>query len=1297
MLRMRRFTAPLMASMLADQHCSCDAGTTAARRSRCAAPAGGVSSASTASALSSSSSSAVSHLAMQRRFLKAHDVREYKPLGMPVEMRFYQRHTTHPARQSGVQFLTHYEDHRRWNIRRDFIDYMNWGREQGQAHLPHRHNRVAFDFNDAVHPTALPRGATAGQFEGQDPSFADGAHPSLSSTFDRNKVLFSTPTHMNRAYSELLPGDVRVRVLRDRPLDAKGLDGRAMGMTTVEGKGDGFMGHLPATNYAFGNASTIPWGRENYPIDQVGFVPGRVPGVNAPFRGETDGQHMQAMSQPLTEDNRVTGNDGRFSKTLYMNYPERDNVLTTSLAKDLNEQIDMATNAAYSKLVVLKGAQSGLTDKFSAGMDIEQYSYDLAMAAKYEAEANAFGAEMAAEKAADKTGNKNNTNTKIASLAAKRVSRLDLAARHRRRVDEGLRSQAALLWRTFTAPRPLMTFVNGRCHNTACGLALLAKFPALRDSTELIVDGPTFGLTPYGAMTNLLARPETAGKMPGLAEFTVLTSNALYAGDALSLGWTDLFTTFQDMDYHIKDWFNATEHMHNDAIAWQLGQLLDSCFRMKDHHSTALERRAVTPVRARWIEDAFADQPSVEAIVRTLSVMEKLPTGPSPAAAAEAGNGFDVGTVTPYSLYDVEAGISKLSKNNLHFALAPWDITPLAADGGAAGFTESGEALETVDGDKVKSNFASIFTNYVFERDAKGREVAVLKRADRARMRAWRKQRYQEYNDYVAMVNAPVKRHVFARVEGCDGKLVDFEFFFDRTKAAAEAAAAAGTTASATPSSDDDAMLKSVLREVAAKMGYDPARPLELGWYLPTLDTARIRTDDELVKVLQNDPGFEAPSDTHQTVHPPVYFIVKRPTIHMSEWAYATKHQLLLASPFALKASFQLLADVRNGRRPTAAAKTNNSNATELEVAEASIQSISETLATEFRYISRLVRRPDFYATGYNATRTMDQWEQLEADKAVHLHLSDQPTHRPAVDFEEVFERDVTVDGHKFLLRPRWSPATLEEVPDAAIEALRAPLDFEADAGLTEIHVPTYTNKADRIAASINDIGGFEVVPGLGDKTDGAAAPLVADAHVPTNVNFYVMARHPWTDQANSWRQDTFTDASLEYMKNKYDDALQQINRGANTASSSSSEANGGGRQQVMRSNYWPSKADVEGDGKFEAEEEALLKDRLYNAVDAASNKVEEWASTLRTAAQKQSLEYKIEITSQQERFYDDNYYRWFVRPGEHPNPSGLLRDGKAVSAGGSSGSEGDAIDPEALMASFEENFSMDSSPAPEE
>ncbi|EPY37604.1 hypothetical protein AGDE_06330 [Angomonas deanei] len=404
---------------------------------------------------------------------------------------------------------------------------------------------------------------------------------------------------------------------------------------------------------------------------------------------------MQAMSRPMNKDHTLTCNNGRFSNAIYINDPKRNQALSTGLAKRLNVELDRATNGVYSKLTVLEAAQSGMTDYFCGGLDVEKLGLDVSMAA--------ISRERSKEAAAA-------GDQKEAQLL------LGDATLYEDRADRMVREHGALIHRISTAARPLMTLVNGKCRGTGCGVALAAKYCGLKDISEFIVDGPNIGLTTYGGVTRLLARPETSHKYPGLAEFVLLTGTSLFAGDVLRLGWTDLFTSLPDMNYHIKEWFNNTEHMHNDAVAWQLGQLLETCFKMRDAHSSAMERCAITSLRAQWIEDAFADQASVEDILKTLGEIEKLPL-------TDPHNKADRSSATPFTIGSVSEGIEKLQRANLRYTLDPWDVT-------------------APEEEVAVCQAAEIFTSYVLERRGK-RDMVVNTR--RQQLQRWKEQREREY------------------------------------------------------------------------------------------------------------------------------------------------------------------------------------------------------------------------------------------------------------------------------------------------------------------------------------------------------------------------------------------------------------------------------------------------------------------------------------------------------------------------------------------------------------------------
>lgn len=1150
-----------------------------------------------------------SSLCTSKRGLKTLDVREYRPLSYPVEFRFYQRYTSHPNRQSGIQFLTHYNTHQRFRVNKDYIDYMHWGKEQGQARLPHRHQRVAFDFFDTLPPTRAEGDSEAESdhrrwFASQDPSME--AHPQIDSGFDPNRKVFSHPEHWNLMFTKRRPGEGDIRL---NAVESHNLLGPLVTQTDTQ-----------ETSY--------------FHTETRGSTHGRVPGLNAPFLGEMDHQMMQAMSFPLNKNRTITSREARFSKIVYLNEPMRNQTLSGNLAKELNTVLDKATNAVYSKLTVLEAAQSGETEYFCGGIDMERLGFDMKMAHYLREQAVKLRG-IVDPSTEEKDSTSNDAEEKRSSCPSRLDMSLTLvnsssdeepissqaklmeakcsilerdAARHEDRADFTLREHAALIYRIQAAPRALMSLVNGKCRGTGCGIALAAKYCGLKDISEFIFDGPHMGLTPFGGLTRWLSRPETSLKYPGLAEFVMLTGTSLFSGDVLRLGWTDLFTTIHNTSYHIQDWFDTSEHMHNDAIAWQLGHLLDTCFKMKEAHSSEMERCALTPIRAKWIEEAFADQPDIPSLMRTLGEIEQL-------TLLDPLNTRDDCRTTPFTLASVEEGLRVLSKARLRYTLSPFDLTPPE--------------------DPVEVRQAGeIFTSYVLERRG-GIDVSIHK--DREKVRRWHRQREQEYFACKDMLTAPHPRHVYARLEGCETLLVDFDFVFDMS----------GKSIDEIEEGESAVVLKKLSEAILRALHMPTDREIEIGWYLSTLDSCPIYNDNQLLQILHSDPGIEDPRENLK--YPPLYFMVKRCQLYLSEWAYAVKHQLLLSCPYALHATWTLLREVRGDGSTEA------------------VLSLGDTLAIEYKYLSRMIRRKDFFQVGQYTILPAEQWESIKHDREVNIHKSATPV-RPLPEWDEVFERHVEMDGHHFSLRPRWSPRTLEDLFSGLEKSgssepsmsLLKPLEFSEE-GIVPLYPDLYCQKSDRWEGMVQDAGGYEVVPGLGEKRkqsqNGEAAqeyvvpPLQTTAFVPKNVNFYEMARHPWEDTPSSWRQDGYTEGSKAYFEQQYKAAEREVYGGGDRRESEWSSIAGG----MGKNRYWPSKEAVENTGSGELEGKKLLEDRLWGEFQRAERGVEGWATDLRKKALEGKLNSKLEIATQQEKIYDDEYYRWFIQPGHHPNPSGLL------------------------------------------
>ena len=1075
----------------------------------------------------------------QSREIRTFRTRVKTFIQMPLEMQMYQRFTNRPHRYSGPQFNTYYRNQHRWNDRDGIVDYMNWGKINGQAFMPHRHQRVVFDFHDTMHPTKVTRESNRINLRAGDPSVT-ASIDGTDSEFDPYKKILCWPIHDNMFMGyTALP--------HQRNISRSGLDSN-------NGQNDFLNHHSILSRDEFG--AQLP---ANYNV-------GSVPGVHKPYLGEADKMNMESMAQPIAgTGNAICENVQRFSRSLYLNRPEIHNQMHASTCFALEKEIDRACSGLRTKMVVLKGAHCGLTDYFNRGLDFEEIAFNLRMADDKNKKAATIQNNSLVDALVPKTAQVSKANLEAEAEA------------HLIEADAPLRGAIRLLWRVFAAGRPFLTLINGKCRGVGCGVALMAKYPGLQDATEFVHDGPEYGLTPFGGMTHLLSRTETTLKYPGLAEFVMLTGFPLYAGDALRLGWSDLFTTLPDMDYHIRDWFNDTEHMHNDAVAWQVGHLLDSTFRMKEQHSTALERTSLTATRVRWIEEVFSDQPSIESILETLSAVEKM-------SLSESDNTADDNLSARASLPSVEAGLDLLKKSNLHFSTQPWD-------------SSTSEEREQV---------ADIFTQYFYELSRSGKPVVTRPNIDLAAK--WQKMRQDEYLAYKSNQRAHVARTVHVRLDGCEGKNAVFNFTFN----------AVGMSLDKDPSAA--VVLKKFNSAVSKALGFKADRPLKLLWNLPTLETAAVHRDDELFELLYADPGIEGPVPNE---YPPIYFVAVREKLHFSEWAFSVKHGLLLCSPFALKASLALLHQVRGdgtceGENP--------------------VKSVSQSLALEYRYLARLIRRRDFYATGEPSQRAEDIFLSSESDV---VNQTNRPL-RPKPPVSEIFERNVEIDGHRFPLRVKWSPSTISAVDDSDIAALAEPLDLAVD-GVTEINPPIEADLADRTVDNVLNEELFEVVPRLGEK---GVVPMRDTAHVPQNVDFYRMARHPFKDHESSWRSHGYTEGSEAYFKAQYEEAFKKTHDPSNQGNHE----------------YWPQSADRSSFRREKREDtveqrgDDLLRDRFWNVLEEAGREVESWAMDLKNDAKDGRLNYDLEVPTAQETTFDDYYYRWFVTPGVHPNPSGVIK-----------------------------------------
>eukprot|EP00760_Papus_ankaliazontas_P004439 PhM_4_TR11890/c0_g1_i1/m.42715 len=1088
----------------------------------------------------------------QRRGIKTRDNRklltENLKFGGWQNTMIPHRYTLNPQKQCGVFFNTHHSHHHMWKTR-EVVDFLNWERTNGQAKMPLRNQRTWYDFNDSVVPTRMPRYADRAILTNQDPS--ESFEDSISSEINPHARGFAEPKHMDQ-YNVLRPFHTAKYTLPDEWDHYQ----TRLGIYSQSSIGDEKMFRIGDIPEAVG-WDVAPSRAAAVTMDNHTQI---IPGIHKPYLGEPDRMNMESMAQPLNPNNTVCANYGRYSTSLYLNTPTYENVLDIKTTRSLCKNFDMMTNSPLQKVTLFKAAQSGLTDKFCGGFCVEHFAL---LMNKREALLSKL----------KKKGSKKKSLSKEEYDALKSANEvLSTMARDSRTYIE-------LLWKTFAAGRPLLTLVNGTAHNVGMGLALLSKYSCLRDSTELICDGPNFGMTPFGGATHFLARHETSTKYPGLAEFVMLTGAPLYAGDALRLGWTDLFTTYPDVDYHVKTWFENSEHMHNDAVTWQLGYLLDSMMRIDPAtHRVDMERVAITKQRAAWIENVFADQTKVEDIITTLSQIEALDS-------ADPHNTHDKNLSSSFVQGDSLADIVRsLRSNRMMFSLAPWELTELPEDF-----------------DMQAQQLSSAFSNYYFNAVQTEKGRLDLIEFDRSTLNKWKEFRLREQKAFEAHQLSNLWRHVYVRTSGTKGTVssFDFEFRFPITEGEYEGR---------------DSVLKQVLAAAKKALNLDEGRSAKLGWCTPNSTSVHLRSDNELLTALVNDPGFEDPEK--RLNYPPIYLDVECETVSFSEWAHGVKYVLLSQSPFALKCSMRLLQEVRGD--------FNNGE----------VQSVSQTLSTEYRVMHRMMQRPDFYKVGRGIVRGVEGVRKSDVESQLHMSSSRDVTYDAT--YEDTPEGR-KISGHTFYTRPKWSPSTLEEVKDEDVEAVFRPLDFEKDRAI-EVHAPTVAFDSHRVRCNVMGLG-IDVSARLGTNDNPNRK---SDAHCPTNVNFYEMARHPWMEYASSWRLDGYTEGSMQYLEDNVKHADTHL------------YGNGTPR------NYWQNSPKDRNarDNRERAPDEVgqeLLRDNFWSVVQDAEKSVTSWVQGMRTKSESSQLQYRAELASQQEKVYDDYYYRWFATPGEHPNPSGII------------------------------------------
>jgi hypothetical protein len=222
-----------------------------------------------------------------------------------------------------------------------------------------------------VHPTAIPAGFGHEAWTPAATRHAGESVGATSATFDPNEPVFNNPRQRNAMFTFRKPQEALIRLGRD------------------------FGSNSPLHDYVA--AGTAPSERD-FGVDRDAEPRGspvQVPGIHTPYLGEPDKKLMEAMAVPALRDGSagrtVCINAGRYSKSIYINAPDRGNVLRGRACRDLAVVLDMHTNGVRTKLVVLKAAQSGKTDAFCGGLDLQELAHNVRMHDKSRAAASGSG------------------------------------------------------------------------------------------------------------------------------------------------------------------------------------------------------------------------------------------------------------------------------------------------------------------------------------------------------------------------------------------------------------------------------------------------------------------------------------------------------------------------------------------------------------------------------------------------------------------------------------------------------------------------------------------------------------------------------------------------------------------------------------------------------------------------------------------------------------------------------------------------------------------------------------------
>ncbi|KAJ9454992.1 Enoyl-CoA hydratase/isomerase family [Diplonema papillatum] len=377
---------------------------------------------------------------------------------------------------------------------------------------------------------------------------------------------------------------------------------------------------------------------------------------------------LDEFSVPLNDQNTIMEScRAKHTSNLRINLPQVDNVLDANTAKTLFYSVWQSTHALHRRITMLGACQNGKTEWWCKGLPLDFYASELRWLVDPPDSPSALETTDAAaqiEQLASgmlhtrKTPNEDVERKELAVIgalhgtpglqegAAGRLLRQayrqalwinnqealypqksdDDAPKARlaspdavHAIADSVRWAMKAVWMLPRGDSPTLSFVNGRAHNIGAGLALLANHAALRYEAEITFSGAATGTTPIGGLLRLLRDDVVELKYPGLAEYVTLTGDALYYGDAKRLGWTAVHAP---TDVHLNErMLHDYMNMHGPHDGGNATRILHSALFNDTDQDPEMDRCSFTVAKARWVEEAFHEKPSVAAIKDALKAI----------------------------------------------------------------------------------------------------------------------------------------------------------------------------------------------------------------------------------------------------------------------------------------------------------------------------------------------------------------------------------------------------------------------------------------------------------------------------------------------------------------------------------------------------------------------------------------------------------------------------------------------------------------------------------------------------